>query len=73
MPRLFSPHPVQLNSVYDSKLPVSRAKMANITKLAMKAAKVLDSYPLCLQNIMLLSLPSLFPPSLLLFLLVTEE
>lgn len=30
----------QIHSLYESRLPVSRAKMATITKLAMKGAKV---------------------------------
>lgn len=30
----------QLNSVFEFKPPISRAKMANITKLAMKSVKV---------------------------------
>lgn len=33
---------LQLNSVYEGKLPVSRAKMASITKQAIKSAKVSD-------------------------------
>ena len=30
----------QLNSIYDGKLPVSRAKMASITRSAVKSVKV---------------------------------
>ena len=33
---------LQLNAIVNSKLPVSRAKMASITKLAIKAQKVQD-------------------------------
>ena len=33
---------LQLNAIVNSKLPVSRAKMASLTKLALKAQKVQD-------------------------------
>ena len=33
---------LQLNAIVNSKLPVSRAKMASLTKLAIKAQKVQD-------------------------------
>ena len=32
--------PLQLNSIYEGKLPVSRAKMASITRSAVKSLKV---------------------------------
>ena len=33
-------HNVQMNSIYDGKLPISRAKMASITRSAIKSLKV---------------------------------
>ena len=39
--------PIQVNSLYETRLPVSRAKISQITKLALKAVKVSHSGVSC--------------------------